>query len=86
MLTLFHIRSRRRAYLEFLREIGHLRPRTNTFGAVFRVRNILAEAVHDFSRAADSYGSIRRSLLQATVKGPRFITVNRLIYKAAERR
>jgi len=34
--------------LEFLREIGHLRPRTNTFGAVFRLRNILAAAVHDF--------------------------------------
>jgi len=34
--------------LEFLREIGHLRPRTNTFGAVFRVRNILADAVHEF--------------------------------------
>jgi asparaginyl-tRNA synthetase len=34
--------------LEFLREIGHLRPRTNTFGAVFRVRNVLADAVHEF--------------------------------------
>ncbi len=34
--------------LEFLREIGHLRPRTNTFGAVFRVRNILARAIHEF--------------------------------------
>jgi asparaginyl-tRNA synthetase len=34
--------------LEFLREIGHLRSRTNTFGAVFRVRNILADAVHEF--------------------------------------
>jgi len=34
--------------LEFLREIGHLRPRTNTFGAVFRIRNILADAVHRF--------------------------------------
>jgi asparaginyl-tRNA synthetase len=34
--------------LEFLREIGHLRSRTNTFGAVFRVRNILANAVHEF--------------------------------------
>ena len=34
--------------LEFLREIGHLRPRTNTFGAVFRLRNILANAVHEF--------------------------------------
>ncbi len=34
--------------LEFLREIGHLRPRTNTFGAIFRIRNILAAAVHEF--------------------------------------
>jgi asparaginyl-tRNA synthetase len=36
--------------LEFLREIGHLRPRTNTFGAVFRVRNVLSDAVHEFFR------------------------------------
>ena len=34
--------------LEFLREIAHLRPRTNTFGAVFRIRNTLADAVHRF--------------------------------------
>jgi asparaginyl-tRNA synthetase len=34
--------------LEFLREIAHLRFRTNTFGAVFRVRNVLAYAVHKF--------------------------------------
>ena len=34
--------------LEFLREIAHLRPRTNTFGAVFRVRNVLAQQVHQF--------------------------------------
>ena len=34
--------------LEFLREISHLRPRTNTFAAVFRLRNILAFAVHAF--------------------------------------
>ncbi|HWR89090.1 MAG TPA: asparagine--tRNA ligase [Dissulfurispiraceae bacterium] len=34
--------------LDFLREIGHLRPRTNTFGAVLRMRNILARAVHTF--------------------------------------
>jgi asparaginyl-tRNA synthetase len=34
--------------LEFLREISHLRPRTNTFGAVFRLRNILASSVHEF--------------------------------------
>jgi asparaginyl-tRNA synthetase len=34
--------------LEFLREIGHLRPRTNTFGAILRLRNILADSVHAF--------------------------------------
>ncbi|WP_425481256.1 asparagine--tRNA ligase [Chthonomonas calidirosea] len=34
--------------MEFLREIAHLRPRSNTFGAVFRVRNALAKAIHDF--------------------------------------
>src|SRR5687768_14822855 len=34
--------------LEFLREIAHLRPRTNTFGAVMRVRHAMAFAVHKF--------------------------------------
>lgn len=34
--------------LEFLREIAHLRMRTQTFGAVFRVRNTLAYAIHKF--------------------------------------
>ena len=34
--------------LEFLREIAHLRPRTNTLGAVFRIRNTLSWAVHSF--------------------------------------
>jgi asparaginyl-tRNA synthetase len=34
--------------LEFLREIAHLRFRTSTFGAIFRVRNTLSFAVHQF--------------------------------------
>ncbi|MDE7466375.1 MAG: asparagine--tRNA ligase [Muribaculaceae bacterium] len=34
--------------LEFLRDIAHLRPRTNTFGAVFRIRHALAYAIHKF--------------------------------------
>ncbi len=34
--------------LEFLREIAHLRPRTNTFGAVFRIRHNMAMAIHTF--------------------------------------
>lgn len=34
--------------MEFLREIAHLRPRTNTFGAVFRIRHQMAIAIHTF--------------------------------------
>ena len=34
--------------LEFLREVAHLRPRTNLFGAVTRIRHTLANAVHRF--------------------------------------
>ncbi len=34
--------------MEFLREIAHLRPRTNTFGAVARVRNCICRSIHDF--------------------------------------
>lgn len=34
--------------MEFLREIAHLRPRTNTFGAVFRIRHALAFAIHKY--------------------------------------
>lgn len=38
---------------EFLREIAHLRPRTNLFGAVFRTRSLLAHAVHRFFAERD---------------------------------
>lgn len=34
--------------MEFLREIGHLRPRTNTFGAVLRIRHNMAFAIHKY--------------------------------------
>jgi asparaginyl-tRNA synthetase len=34
--------------LEYLREIAHLRPRTNTFGAVFRIRHNMAFAIHNY--------------------------------------
>ncbi|KAG0472630.1 hypothetical protein HPP92_014487 [Vanilla planifolia] len=40
--------QKKRASREFLRTIAHLRPRTNTFGAVTRVRNALAYATHQF--------------------------------------
>ena len=34
--------------MEYLREVAHLRPRTNTFGAVFRIRHNMAMAIHTF--------------------------------------
>ncbi len=40
--------QKKRHSFEFLREIGHLRGRTNTLSAVFRVRNACAAAVHQF--------------------------------------
>ena len=41
--------------MEFLREIAHLRPRTNVFGAVFRVRHQLAMATHNFFNSKGFY-------------------------------
>ena len=40
--------SAKRHTFEYLREVAHLRPRTNTFGAIARVRNCLAQAAHRF--------------------------------------
>ncbi len=40
--------QKKRHSLEFLREIAHLRPRTNTFSAVFRIRSEAAFAIHKF--------------------------------------
>ena len=40
--------QKKRHSMEFLREIAHLRPRTNTFAAVARVRNRLALAIHEY--------------------------------------
>jgi asparaginyl-tRNA synthetase len=40
--------QKKRHSFEFLRTIAHLRPRTNTFGAVARVRNALSHAIHTF--------------------------------------
>lgn len=40
--------QKKRHSMEFLREIAHLRPRSNTFSAVFRVRSLVAFAIHKF--------------------------------------
>ena len=41
--------------MEFLREIAHLRPRTNTFGAVLRIRHNMAFAIHNFFNSKGFY-------------------------------
>lgn len=43
----------KRHSMEFLREIGYLRPRTNMFSAVFRVRSLVAYAIHKFFQDQD---------------------------------
>ncbi len=40
--------QKKRHTMEYLREISHLRPRANTFQAVFRVRSVAAQAIHAF--------------------------------------
>ena len=40
--------QKNRASVEFLREIAYLRPRTNLFGAVFRIRSVAAMAIHEY--------------------------------------
>ena len=45
--------QKKRHSLEFLRTMPHLRPRTNTFQAVFRVRSLIAYAIHKFFQERD---------------------------------
>ncbi|MEM9150015.1 MAG: asparagine--tRNA ligase, partial [Cyanobacteria bacterium P01_F01_bin.3] len=45
--------QKKRHSFEFLRTIGHLRSRTNTLGAVFRIRNACANAIHEFFQSRD---------------------------------
>ena len=45
--------QKKRHSFEYLRTISHLRPRTNTFNAVFRVRSVLAYAIHKFFQERD---------------------------------
>jgi len=45
--------QKKRHTLEYLRTITHLRPRTNTFQAVFRVRSLIAYAIHKFFQERD---------------------------------
>lgn len=40
--------AKKRHTFEFLRSVAHLRPRTNTFGAITRVRTVLANAIHNY--------------------------------------
>ena len=56
----------KRHSLEYLRTVTHLRPRTNTFQAVFRVRSLIAYAIHKFFQ--DIVGRIGALLLEKFVQ------------------
>lgn len=47
--------AKKKQSMEFLREKAHLRPRTNTIGAVARIRNALAFATHNFFQEKGFY-------------------------------
>ena len=51
--------------LEYLREIAHLRPRTNTFAAVLRVRHAMTFAIHEFFNS-NGFFNIHTPLITAT--------------------
>lgn len=52
LLRIIHWQPKRHSF-EYLRTITHLRPRTNTFQAVFRVRSLIAYAIHKFFQERD---------------------------------
>ena len=64
--------------LEYLRTIPHLRARTNTFEAVFRVRSLIAFAIHKFFQERD-FVYVHTLLSQAaTVREPEMFRVTTL--------
>ena len=52
--------------LEFLREKAHLRPRTNTFGAILRMRSALAFAIHKFFNQEKGFFSLHTPLITSS--------------------
>ena len=56
--------AKKRHSFEYLRTVAHLRPRTNTFGAVTRVRNAISQAVHRFFNA-DGYVWVHTPIITA---------------------
>lgn len=60
--------QKKRHSMEYLRTILHLRPRTNTFQAVFRVRSVVAQAIHRFSMNAGSFTYTPRFSPAATAR------------------
>ncbi|HIM35649.1 MAG TPA: asparagine--tRNA ligase, partial [Pseudomonadales bacterium] len=57
--------AKKRHSFEYLRSMAHLRPRTNTFGAIARVRNAVAQAVHNYF-ATNGFVWINTPIITAT--------------------
>ena len=54
---------------EFLRTVAHLRPRTNTFGAIYRIRNQMAFAIHQFFLIDEGYLRLHHPELCQVARG-----------------
>ena len=69
--------QKKRHSMEFLREIAHLRPRSNTFSAVFRVRSVAAYAIHGYDRpfVQDASGDKEEEGIRAAFAGRLFAAV-----------
>jgi len=57
--------AKKRHSFEYLRSVAHLRPRTNTFGAIARVRNTIAQAVHGYFNQA-GFVSVNTPIITAS--------------------
>ena len=61
----YPLQSKGRPTREFLREIAYLRPRTNLFNAVFRIRSVAAQAIHEFFQS-NNYVYVHTPLITTT--------------------
>lgn len=61
----YPLQSKGRPTREFLREIAYLRPRTNLFNAVFRIRSVAAQAIHEYFQK-NNYVYVHTPLITTT--------------------
>ncbi|MEZ5502520.1 MAG: amino acid--tRNA ligase-related protein [Halioglobus sp.] len=71
--------AKKRHTFEYLRTQAHLRPRTNTFGAITRVRTTLANAIHNYFLQQRVHWINTPIIIAATARAPELFRVVRWI-------